>query len=197
MKLFGTWHNGTSEEINAVADLIAKEVAASKSDNVVVALEPNKKWINRVPFDGEHLPFVVSLKHALYERRNIFGEKKIQLVGLDTSKGDRVAMKTVKNAFFVDPRHTQKGNYVIDHVRTKVMAKSIKRIKPEVVLVGGIHALLLGRMLKVKPQFVLATRAEMLAHYKSERANYLWIVKERAAKRRMRKNLVLRRKNKK
>ncbi len=187
MDLFGTWHKGTTSEINAVADLLAASIAKSKSDTVTIALEPHQKWIKRVPFDGEHLPTVVSLKEAVYSRRNVFGDKKIKFVGLDTSKGDSIGAKTARSAFFVDPRHTQKGEYVMVNSRTKFMAKSIMRIKPDIVLVGGVHALLLGPLLKVKPHFIQATRAEMLAYYRAERKSYAWVAKERIARRRARK----------
>jgi hypothetical protein len=180
MRILGTMHNPA--EVDAFVKAVVTGMGA-KGGLVRIAVEPNERIASRTPF--------WNLVIRGIQRRADETKSRLEMVYLDTLTGDKVVQRTVANTALPDVPYREytkwtRGLYVMDIARTKLMAKTIRRTAPDIVLVGAVHALLIGKLLKIKPKYVGTTEQEVRRYYDQEKKKYSEIRKQRVIRRRMR-----------
>ena len=192
MKIYGTWHQSETHKEFLQALLPEITILSNKTKKMSVGIEVAKSIASKTPFWGK---IILGLQN--YSAEQGIG---LDIHYLDTPTGDRIARKTVENTATIGIPYKnrpawEKGGYLIDNLRTKSMARQIIKIKPDFILCGHVHALLLGRLLHVQPKFVGASKKEVIAFYRAIGKNYDSVRKERIARRRKQRTTISQKQN--
>lgn len=181
MKILGTEHQ--SNDYNAFITEVLSEIGKSGT-KVSVGIEVEESIASNTPFWRR----VIRTTNEYCKAQNV----ACTFHYLDTPMGNKIAFRTVKNTAspglpYRNRQGWERGLYVIDRLRTKMMARSIQKVKPDIVLCGNVHALLLGKLLKIKPKHIGATEKEIRDYYFKERQHYTKVRKERILRRQQRR----------
>ena len=177
-KIVGVKH--TEENLKALLELIDRKVKEKKG-KFKLGVEPvEKDWQNRGFWNKV-------IKHAKKHEH-------VKVVFLDNPTGDRIAFRTyLETQRFARPavglelpslspqKHEAllKGKYVATVLRDKSMARRIEKAKPDLSVLGAFHAFGVGKVLKVKPEYIGCTGAEVKGIVERHEAAFWGIKREK------------------
>jgi len=176
--LVGVKH--TQENLEALLELIDRK-AKEKKGKFKLGVEPvEKDWQNRGFWN----------KVIAHAKKH----ENVEIIFLDNPTGDRIAFKTymetqrfARPALGLEPPSLTskerdsllKGKYVATVLRDKSMARRIEKAKPDLSVLGAFHAFGVGKVLKVKPEYIGCTEAEVKGIVERHEAAFWGIKREK------------------
>ena len=212
MDIIGVKH--THEHFNETSEEIDKSFAKlkGKKQEIVVGLELNKNRLNGDNFFGKIAKELMAVDNV---RKRIGKNPRIKVIFLDSSHGHEKVSATFKNPLgdlfgkVITPedyeiisglmpeelvalkKNERAKSYLNIIARTEIMERKIRSQKPDIIVVGAGHALIIEKHFKTKAKYVGGTRESVWKNYRLMFIEAYKIKRERMAQKRARKKIIL------